>query len=666
MCGLAGALSLDGRPVAYGPVRAMTDALVHRGPDEGAVHMLEFPPGGAGLRDGSPFVAGFGHRRLKVLDLTPAAAQPMTDARRRDWLVYNGELYNSAALRAELEGRGTAFRSRSDTEVVLEALRAWGPVALGRFNGMFALAFWDGSGRLLLARDRFGEKPLYYAQASGHLVFASEIQALAHYPGVDLGLDPQALELYLTLGFVPAPWTIYRGVSKLPHASVLEAGPGRPARIDRYYRLEARIDRSSGGLSEEALRQLLVEAVGCRLEADVPLGAFLSGGVDSSAVVACMARRDAAPPRTFAMVVPELPYFDESGRAAATAAFLGSRHREIRVDAERLRAEIPAVLDGLGEPFADSSALAGSLVAREARRDVTVALSGDGGDEVFGGYRLFRALAAHRSLRRLPAPARGALLGALRVLPARQGAGAAGTFHAVRKLLRGLQTDLAGAHAAWMSIGERDDRRAIRPGVPDEDLAASLVLERYRRFGGGLEASLAVEVDLPLPDDMLAKVDRTSMLHGLEVRAPFLDPRLVEAALSLPAAAHFSILSGKRLLRRALRPLLPPAVLSGPKRGFEVPIGEWIAGPLEPLHRDVVTAGTLQDDLGLDPAIAAAWLETHRTRRADRSRLLWALFALCWWSQGPRRAQRRAQLLGARQLRDGSSSEVMVLRRSEG
>src|SRR6266571_4060149 len=414
MCGIAGALSLDGSPVRHGSIRAMTRALIHRGPDEGSVVLLEPDRGpaaggcGAGGRrpegPGSP-VVGLGHRRLKVIDLSGAAAQPMRGSG-GGWLIYNGELYNAEELRRELRGRGVRFRSRSDTEVVLEALGAWGAAALLRFNGMFGLAYWQPNApRLILARDRFGEKPLYYARTRGFLVFASEIGALVRHGDLPLSVDPEAVELYLTFGFIPAPWTIYREVRKLPHASYLEARPGQEPAVTRYYRLEERLGAPPPPRPEEAVREALDAAVRRRLEADVPLGSFLSGGLDSTAIVALMRRARVAPPRTYSMSIPDLGYFDESRRVRRTVAILGTLHREVAVDPARLQSEIPFLLDRLDEPFADSSALASSVIARETRRDLTVALSGDGGDEVFGGYRVYRALAAHGLLRALPAPA---------------------------------------------------------------------------------------------------------------------------------------------------------------------------------------------------------------------------------------------------------------------
>jgi asparagine synthase (glutamine-hydrolysing) len=338
MCGIAGSLSLDGSPIREAAIRAMTDALVHRGPDEGAVRML-----GQGSGHGAR-VLGMGQRRLKVIDLSAAASQPMTDSQNRGWIVYNGELYNAAELRGELQARGATFRSRCDTEVVLQALLAWGDAALDRLNGMFALAFWEiASKRLLLARDRYGEKPLYYVQTGGRLIFASELGALPWHGGIPLEIDPEAVELYLTFGFIPAPWTIYRAVRKLPHASLLVAAPGRAPTVRRYYRLEDRLDRDPGDPRAEAVRAALERAVRRRVLADVPLGAFLSGGVDSSAVVTLMRPAAPSPLRTYSMAVPDLGYFDESGRARATSRRLGTEHHEVRVDAARLQAEIPTV-----------------------------------------------------------------------------------------------------------------------------------------------------------------------------------------------------------------------------------------------------------------------------------------------------------------------------------
>ena len=638
MCGIAGALSLDGQPIGHDAVRAMTDALQHRGPDEGSVRLL-----GPGALIGRASAA-LGHRRLKVIDLSSAAAQPMRDAQDTGTLVYNGELYNAAGLRRALVDAGRTFRSRSDTEVVLHALLHWGPEkALLRFNGMFALAFWDNrEQRLVLARDRFGEKPLFYAEHAGRLLFASEIDALVAHGDLPLEVDPEAVELYLTFGYIPAPWTIYRSVRKLPHAAYLLASADGRVRFRRYYRLEDRLQRTPPEHPAEAVRAALETAVRRRLEADVPLGAYLSGGIDSSAVVTFMSRLLPEPPRTYSIAFPAHGYFDEGPQARLLARERSTRHTEVVLDAARLRDEIPTALASFGEPFADSSALPCSAIARVAKSGLTVAVSGDAGDELFGGYRLYRALAAQRHLRLLPAPLRSALAGLLAPLPSRHGGGLEGAVHRARKLLAGVGSDLAATHAAWMSILGPAARRALRPGVEDGDLGRALVAERHRRFGGGLDRILAVEVDLPLPDDMLAKVDRTSMRHALEVRAPFLDPDLVELALSLPASLHFGAGSGKRLLRRALRGVVPDRILDAPKRGFEVPVGDWIAGPLAPHFHEVVTTTALEEAGGLAQAPVAGWLREHSARRADRGRVLWALFVLCHWHQVIRPRQQAA------------------------
>lgn len=638
MCGIAGALSLDGQPIGHDAVRAMTDALSHRGPDEGAVRLL-----GAGALIGRADAA-LGHRRLKVIDLSSAAAQPMRDAHDTGTLVYNGELYNTGELRRALLDAGRTFRSRSDTEVVLHALLHWGPErALSRFNGMFALAFWDNrERRLVLARDRFGEKPLFYAESQGRLLFASEIDALIAHGGLPLEIDPDAVELYLTFGWIPAPWTIYRSVRKLPHASYLLAGADGRVRFRRYYRLEERLQRTPPADAPGAVRDALETAVRRRLESDVPLGAYLSGGIDSSAVVTFMSRLLPEPPRTYSISFPGHGYFDEGPQARLLARERSTRHTEVVLDAARLRDEIPTALTAFGEPFADSSALPCSAIARVAKSGLTVALSGDAGDELFGGYRLYRALAASRHLQRLPGPLRSALAKLLAPLPARHGGGLEGAVHRTRKLLAGVSSELAATHAAWMSILGPAARRALRPGVEDRDLGRAVVEERHRRFGGGLDRVLAVEVDLPLPDDMLAKVDRTSMRHALEVRSPFLDPDLVELALSLPASRHFGAASGKRLLRRALRGIVPDRILDAPKRGFEVPVGDWIAGPLGAHFREVVSARALEEAGGLAVTTVTRWLDDHAARRADQGRTLWALFVLCHWHQAIRPRQQAA------------------------
>ena len=660
MCAIAGVLALDDRPVAHDEVRDLTDAMTHRGPDEGAVRLL-----GEGAIRGRA-VAALGHRRLRVIDLTSAAAQPMRDPEDRAWLVYNGELYNAAELRARLQAEGVRFRSRSDTEVVLHAFLRWGHErALERFNGMFALAFFDQKEqRLLLARDRFGEKPLYYAVHGGRLAFASEVGALARHGGVPLDLDPEAVELYLTFGWIPAPWSIYRTIRKLPHASYLLAQAGGGAERGaggrgvvgepvRYYRLEERIataPEARGGRhvgpgegqddrsDADAVRSALENAVRTRLESDVPLGAFLSGGIDSSAVVTMMARALPTPPHTYSVSVPDAPWFDEGPRARRLAEELGARHVDVPVTAGRLLEEVPRALSSFGEPFADSSAIPCSVVAAEARRGLTVALSGDGGDEVFGGYRIYRALAASGALGRLPGPGRAMLRAALAALPARHGGGIAGMVHRGRRLIDGLGDGLAATHAGWMSILSPAARRALRPGIDDAGIGRAVIAERYRRFGGGIDRTMAVEMDLSLPDDMLTKVDRTSMRHALEVRAPFLDPALVEVSLSRPAAAHFALREGKRLLRAALRGTVPDRILDAPKRGFEVPVSHWLGTELAPAWDDLVTPARLEEVAGLDARVVAGWRAAHRARRAEHGRALWAIFVLCHWHREVRPA----------------------------
>jgi len=431
-------------------------------------------------------------------------------------------------------------------------------------------------------------------------------------------------------------------VRKLPHAAYLLAGADGRVRFRRYYRLEERLQRTPPRNAPEAVRAALESAVRRRLEADVPLGAYLSGGIDSSAIVTFMSRLLPEPPRTYSISFPGHGYFDEGPQARLLARERSTRHTEVVLDAARLRDEIPTALSAFGEPFADSSALPCSAIARVAKSGLTVALSGDAGDELFGGYRLYRALAASRHVQRLPGALRSGLAQLLRALPSRHGGGVDGAVHRARKLLAGVGSELAATHAAWMSILGPAARRALRPGVEDRDLGRSLVAERHRRFGGGLDRVLAVEVDLPLPDDMLAKVDRTSMRHALEVRAPFLDPELVELALALPAAVHFGAASGKRLLRRSLRGIVPDRILDAPKRGFEVPVGDWIAGPLAGHFGEVVTPRILEEAGGLAAATVTTWRREHAARRADHGRTLWALFVLCHWHQVIRPRQQAA------------------------
>jgi asparagine synthase (glutamine-hydrolysing) len=600
----------------------MTQALHHRGPDGGAVTVL---PGLA-----------FGHRRLAIIDLADGA-QPMASADGGVLVTYNGEIYNFPELRAELEALGHRFRTRCDTEILIEGWRAWGRGLLDRLNGMFAFALWDEPRQILfLARDRLGEKPLYYARdEQGRLVFASEIAALVRaLPGTP-PLDLEAVADYLALGYVPDPKAIWQGVRKLPPAHFLELRRHDPPTHPIRYWRPCFAPRHEGRTLDELaleLRRRLAEAVRRRLMADVPLGAFLSGGIDSSGVVALMAGASDRPVVTCSLGFPE-PELDETepARQVATRYRTDHRARTVEIDACGL---LDRIARAMGEPFADSSALPSFIVAGLAHERVTVALSGDGGDELFAGYRRYPFhLREERVKACLPLAFRQPLFGtAARLWPkldwAPRPLRARATFEA-------LAADTAAGYLRAVTLLPKGDRARVLAPELGRRLAgydpATVIAGHLAESGTDDPLARAQYVDLMtwLPGRMLVKVDRTSMAHGLEVRPPLLDHELVEWAAGLPTAAKLEGFSGKRVLKRALEPLVPRELLARRKQGFSIPLARWLRrGGLDVRLEAVATAGRLAAAGIVAPVGYRAVVEEHRRGVRDHGQLLWALLML--------------------------------------
>ncbi|MGQ0434286.1 MAG: asparagine synthase (glutamine-hydrolyzing) [Microthrixaceae bacterium] len=641
MCGITG--FIDSRSGAASAeleraVTAMADTLAHRGPDDHATWVD--PEVGVAL----------GFRRLSIVDLSPTGRQPMTSADGRYVLVFNGETYNHVALRAELEGAGVVFRGTSDTEVLLEAIARWGfRPALERANGMFALACWDRRERRLhLARDRFGEKPLYYGWCGKTFVFASELKALRAHPAFVADVDRDALTLYFRYAYVPAPRSIYRGIAKLPPACTVTVDPERQSETSAAEPYWSPVDVALESARRPPLAQAAavetVEAavrasVGLRMVADVPVGAFLSGGTDSSVVVALMQAQSERPVRTFTIGFPKEGY-DEAARARAVASHLGTDHTELYLTPEETQATVPRLPAMFDEPFADSSQIPTLLVSELARRDVTVALSGDGGDELFAGYTRYPAFARLQRWNRVPAGARHALASALRSQPpdrwdrdvaaaARLAPGRAAPAQPgdkLHKLARALDVD-EPAHL-YRSLVEC---WATPPVIGAREPATIVDRAADWQLSSGPEQAMLVDTVSYLPDDLLTKVDRASMAVSLEARVPMLDPAVYAAAWRLPPSYRASNGTGKRVLTDILRRHLPTSLVGGPKVGFGVPFGDWLRGPLRPWaealldERRLRTAGYL--DAG---AVQAAWRE-HCTGRRDRRHELWAVLMFEAW-----------------------------------
>ena len=616
MCGICGVLApapLDRETVRV-RLRAMVAMIRHRGPDgEGA------------WSDGR---AGLGHARLAVIDLGPEAAQPMSDAEGRVHIVHNGEIYNFQALRDELIALGHRFRSHGDTEVIVNGYRQWGEGVIERLRGMFAFAIWDAPRqRLILARDRLGQKPLYYMRHDGAFLFGSEIKAVLAWPGVARRADPVAIDRYLGRQYVPGPGTAFVGIQRLEpaHYMVIEAD-GR-TRATRYWRLptpdQAR-PRPLAALREELLARL-DEAVRLRLISDVPLGAFLSGGVDSAAVVAAMARAGTSPVKTFTIGFAEDGY-DERPHARRVAEHLGTEHREALVAADAM-AVLPKLVWHYGEPFADSSAVPTWYVAEMTRRQVTVALNGDGGDEAFLGYPRYQGCRLGAMLDAWPRSFRQAAAAVGRALPF------AASAHRGRRYLRRFLVDagLPGPerYRRWTAFFTDDDKRALY----GDGLAIGAEDPPAIAPGGAFDEAAAAYLDIHgyLPDDLLVKVDVATMAHGLEARAPFLDHELMAFAATIPAARKMRLRETKALLKAAVATRVPPETVYRPKMGFNVPIDRWLRDELRDFAYDTLTA-TRATARGLfRPAAVRALLDDHVAGRGRHQDRIWALLMLELW-----------------------------------
>ena len=627
MCGIAGIVWQDperpGDPLA---VRAMLRAIAHRGPDGEGVEVL------------GP--AALGHRRLKIIDLSAAAAQPLSNEDGTVWVTFNGEVYDYQRLRADLEARGHRFRSSSDTEVIVHLWEERGPELVHELRGMFALAVWDTRTRtLLLARDRAGKKPLHWRLDPDALRFASEPGGLLADPTAPpTGPDPVALHHYLHLGYVPSPESAFLGVRKLPPAHLLTWRPGEAPRVSRYWRPSFRdpfdaSTRAARARLVDELGSLLFESVRLRLVSDVPLGAFLSGGIDSGLVVSTMAQVVGEPVRTFTIGFGEAAY-DERELARLVARRWGAAHRERVVPADAVGL-LPRLVRHYGEPFADSSAIPTWRLAELAREEVTVALTGDAGDELFAGYLRHSANEVARAWTRVPSPARGLLHALVERLPHRPRP--RDPLRYAKRFLRAFEQDPAGRNAEWGLVIKPETARALQAPEFARQVAHLDPTEPYRARWGESDAAtdeeraLWADFSLYLPDDILVKVDIATMAHGLEARAPFLDHRLVEWAMRVPFALKARWGRRKRLLRRLGRRLLPPEVLRAPKRGFSIPLDAWFRGPLLPLFRETVLAPDSRLRGLIEPAAVEGLLAQHLERRWDWQHELWSLLVLETW-----------------------------------
>ena len=619
MCGIAGELNWAS-PANRGAVDAMISGIAHRGPDD------------RGLWSSSNGVCAFGHARLSIVDLSPAGHQPMIDTVTGNVIVFNGEIYNFWELRKDGESAGEIFKSRSDTEVILSLYRRHGIDCLKFLRGMFAIAIWDEQRQqLFLARDRVGKKPLNYAVTRTGLAFCSELHPLSRHPGVDNGMDLEALELYLQCQFIPAPWTIYRGIRKLPpaHYAVYDRNG---LKIEKYWEVDYRDKiRISEADALDALEEKLTEAVRLRMIADVPLGALLSGGVDSSVVVALMAKLSNEPVRTFSVGFEE-EAFNELPWAQQVAERCGTQHHPdiVKGNVEHL---LPQLARHYGEPFADSSAVPSFAVSRSARRHVTVAMNGDGGDELLGGYERYwlpnSVLRSSALLGRgLPPTSLADMASRLQVTKTILG-------RVVRKLLTQYTNPELRSVIMFADFWHDAARRKLFPDGPD------VLLRNWRRrwlegafalADNPIDRMLWLDNHTYLPGDLLVKMDIASMHCGLETRSPLLDHVVVEFCARLPIQYKANDRVGKYLLKKLAERYFPADFVHRPKMGFGIPLAAWLRGPLRQVLRDTLLDSHLMAPLS--GTVIEQTLRQFDTGDDGHSSRLWALLMFgCWRRQ---------------------------------
>jgi asparagine synthase (glutamine-hydrolysing) len=628
MCGIAGALlahSALPAPEIEARLWQMISTIRHRGPDDEGV-----------WTDG---LCGLAHARLSIIDLSPAGHQPIASSDGTVWLTYNGEIYNFADLRDELMARGYVFRSRTDSEVIVNGWHAWGPALFARLRGMFALALWDRrTRRLVLARDRLGKKPLYYMPGPGAFLFGSEIKAVLAWPGVPRVPNLRAIDDYLSLQYVPAPDTAFTGIFKLPAAHYLTieadaAGGWHVPEPVRYWELPqpqaSSAARPAADLQAELVAHL-EEAVRLRLVADVPLGAFLSGGIDSSSIVAMMARAGSGRVKTFSIGFTDRQY-DERHYARLVAERYGTEHEEFVVEPDAV-AVLPKLVWHYGEPFADPSAIPTYYVSEMARRRVTVALNGDGGDEAFLGYLRYRAMRYLAQLDRLPNAARVALAQLLGVAPnTLQRKFQLGRIRDILQIDEDVPAQRYGAALAFFS--DRDKTAGYGDAMRSERAPSALDrLGPY--FGGGsdlVEGANRADIHTYLPDDLMVKVDVASMAHGLETRSPLLDHVLLEWAARIPADIKMKSSTTKALFKAAMMPFLPAEILHRKKMGFGVPLERWFRNELRELASDTLLGQRARERGIMRSDYVRRLLDDHAAGRQNHHTRLWALLMLELW-----------------------------------
>ncbi|MCX5839558.1 MAG: asparagine synthase (glutamine-hydrolyzing) [Deltaproteobacteria bacterium] len=630
MCGICGKLDFTGSPVDEDLLRRMNGLLAHRGPDDSGVY----------LRHEGGVSCGLGHRRLSIIDLSEAGRQPMCNEDKTVWMVFNGEIYNFAALRNDLEIKGHRFASRTDSEVIIHLFEEEGSAGIAKLVGMFALALWSEKTRtLVLARDHIGIKPLVYYGDGKKFLFASEIKALLADPTIRKEIDLEALDLYLSLNYIPAPHTIFKNIRKLRPGHILtvcdgllreekfwDIAPGMPADAPETRDFEE---------TKATLFRTLEEAVRGQMVADVPLGAFLSGGIDSSVIVGLMARNASRPVKTYAIGYKDMPMYDETAYAREVAAFHRTEHHEIMLGSREIIDTIPAVLASLDEPFGDSSAVPTYMVTRETARDVTVALSGDGGDELFAGYRMYKGEAWHRRYCLIPRLLRAGLLEpAILSLPDSRDNQYGEQVRRIKKFLRGAKDTFAERAFSWNELFSPERKKALLTdgyGI-DHSLAPELFAAALNRLPTDpINRMLYADLKISLPADMLWKVDMMSMRHSLEVRVPLLDHRVCELAFRIGGEWKIRHGRGKYIFIETFKNILPKSLHHRPKWGFEMPVSKWLKTDLHYFIETHLSRERIEKQGIFHYPVIEGLVANLIHNRTDTSWQIWNLIAFQAW-----------------------------------
>ncbi len=641
MCGICGKLSYGEVKVDEALLRKMCRSLAYRGPNDEGVYVSS----SAKSQDPNLQV-GLGHTRLSIIDLSDAGHQPMCNEDGTIWLVYNGEIYNFKEIRAELRTKGHRFRSNTDSEVIIHLYEEEGIDCLKRLNGMFAFCIWDERlQKLWLCRDRLGIKPLVYYWDGQDLIFSSEIKGILCDHDVVKEIDWTALDLYLTFNYIPAPKTIFKNIKKLEAGHYLLA-EGKSVVTRKYWdistdvtHLQNRPKKSCERIDfyKERLYGLMENAVQKRLISDVQLGAFLSGGVDSSIIVGLMARNSERPVKTFSIGYKDMPLFDETRYSREVARFNKTEHYEFKLDYKDILDSLPAVLDTLDEPFADSSAVPTYVVSRETKRHVTVALAGDGADELFAGYRMYQGeyLAKYYSV--LPDILKKKMIEPfINFLPDSRDSNYTEYVRRFKKFARGMSGSLAERFYSWQEIFPSDTRqklikRHLRDKISFQE-GQGIISQKLKEFAGdNINRMLYVEVKNSLPGDMLTKVDLMSMRNSLEVRVPFLDHEVVEFAFEMEGNVKLKGLKRKYILMETFKDILPPMLHNRPKWGFEMPIGAWLRNELKFLIDDFLSRDFINKQGFFEYEVIDCLIKKHLCKKMDTSWHLWNLIVFQHW-----------------------------------